>query len=483
MKKEHLKLKPIVIRRLIGLIIFIFTILIAARAIINVKTLDILPDKYFYLLIGGEVLLIIISGLLLIKFKKIIWFILGIILVICMSIGNIIVGNYVNKTNKFINKTFKEYMTISTDYIVITNSRNSINNIDELDNNQSIYYFKYSRNVDLALKEISKGEYLSTDSISNILLTIDKNPNTYLLISKADYDYTMESTILFNKDNYKIIKEFTVNKKEEINNEVKTSYTIYLNGTDFTGVMRDFNLLITVNTKTKKVLLTSILRGYYIDVPAYNTKDTLMCLGAYDSNVSKEALEKLLDTKIDYVVNVNTNSLIDIVDTIGGVEFCSDYEFNTTHILTDNTYNDKYGKKLTVPAGCKEYNGLEALAIARERINLKNNERGRIENCEKIMMGIIKKTMTTENILNFDEVLNSYSNLYTTDMNKNVITRLAKSFINNYNDYEIINQNLDGTDGTAMGHLGSAEVGVTFPDENQVKEASQKIKNILEGKK
>ena len=246
--------------------------------------------------------------------------------------------------------------------------------------------------------------------------------------------------------------------------------------------MRDFNLLITVNTKTKKILTTSILRGYYIDVPAYNTKDTLMCLGAYDSNVSKEAIEELLNTKIDYVVNVNTNSLVDIVDTIGGVEFCSDYEFTTTHALVKDTYNDKVGKKLTVTKGCREYNGIEALTIARERIHLKNNERGRIENCQKIMMGIVKKSMNTTSLLNFDEVLNSYSGLYTTDMNRNVITGLAKSFIDNYGSYEITSQALDGTDGTALGHMGTQEVGVTFPDENQVKEASQKIKKVLEGK-
>lgn len=482
MVKKKVKLKKRVIKKSIGLFFFLLAGVIADMAILNIKRLDVLPDKYFYLIVGAEIVFAIIVGLLIFATKKKLGYIIGIILSIIMIVGNIIVGNYASKTNNFINKSFKEYMTISTDYIIVTSSKNNINSVDELDDDQSIYYFKYSRNVDLALKQIHKGEYLATDSISNVLTTIDQDPNTYLLISKGDYDYIMESTVLYEKESYKIIKEFTVKKKEEVNNEVKDSYTIYLNGTDFTGIMRDFNLLITVNTKTKKVLMTSILRGYYIDVPAYNTKDTLMCLGAYDSNVSKEALEKLLNTKIDYVVNVNTNSLVDIVDTIGGVEFCSDYDFKTTHVLTKDTYNDKVGKKLYVKKGCREYNGLEALAIARERLNLKNNERGRIENCEKIMMGIVKKTMTTENILNFDEVLNSYSNLYTTDMNKNVITKLAKSFINNYSDYEIINQNLDGTDGRAIGHMGSAEVGVTFPDEKQVKEASKKIKKVLEGK-
>lgn len=480
--RKLLKTHKNIIKKIICFSILLFTIIIAVIAIVNVKKIDILPDKYFYLLIIGEIVFSIISGVLLIKTKKIIWLILGIILIIFMNIGNILLASYVHKTNKFINKTFKEYMVISTDYVLVTSSRNNINNIDDLDNNQNIYYYKYSRYVDLAIKQLNKGKYISTDSVSHILSSIDQDPNNYLLISKADYDYIIESTILYNRDNYKVIKEFTVEYKEEVNNEVKDSYTIYLNGTDFTGVMRDFNLLITINTETKKILTTSILRGYYIDVPAYNTKDTLMCLGAYDSNVSKEALEKLLNTKIDYVVNVNTNSLVDIVDTIGKVEFCSDYSFTTTHILTTNTYNDKNGTKLYVEKGCREYSGVEALAIARERLNLKNNERGRLENCQKLISGIIKKTMTTTNLLNFDEVLNSYTGLYTTDMNRNVLTKLVKSYISDYNNYEITSINLDGSDGTALGHLGTVEVGVTFPDENMVKEASEKINKVIEGK-
>jgi LCP family protein required for cell wall assembly len=479
---KQIKLKKGITKRFIGLILLILTIIISIIAIINIKKLDILPDKYFYMLIGLEVLINVIIGLFLLKLKKLVWFILGIILVIILNISNILIANYTHKTNKFINKTFTEYMTISTDYVVVTSKNNSIDSVDKIESNQNINYSKYSRDVELALKKLKQFTYISTDSISHVLNDMDNNPNTYLLISKADYDYMFESTISYNKDNYKVIEEFTVERQVEVNREVKTSYTIYLNGTDFSGVMRDFNLLITINTKTKKILTTSILRGYYIDVPAYNTKDTLMCLGAYDSNVSKEAIEKLLDTKIDYVVNVNTNSLVDIVDTIGGVEFCTDYEFTTTHILTTETYNDKYGQKLYVAKGCREYSGIEALAIARERLHLRNNERGRIENCQKIISGIIKKSLNTTTLLNFDEVLNSYSGLYTTDMNRNVITKLMKSYISDYDKYEITSINLDGTDGTALGHLGSVEVGVTFPDENQVKEASQKIKEVLEGK-
>lgn len=482
MVKKKVKLKKRVIKKSIGLFFFLLAGVIADMAILNIKRLDVLPDKYFYLIVGAEIIFSIIVGLLIFATKKKLGYIIGIILSIIMIVGNVIVSNYVSKTNNFINKTFKEYMTVTTDYLVLTSSNNSINSIEELESNQSISYYKYGRDIDLAKKELGKYDYIATDSVSNVLLTMNDKHDTYLLVGKAEFEYMMEGTILYNKEDYKTIKEFQVKSKVEVNNEVKDSYTIYLNGTDFTGVMRDFNLLITINTKTKKILTTSILRGYYIDVPAYNTKDTLMCLGAYDSNVSKEALEKLLNTKIDYIVNVNTNSLVDIVDAIGGVEFCSDYDFKTTHALVKDTFVDKNGKKLYVTKGCREYNGIEALTIARERLNLKNNERGRIENCQKIMMGIVKKSMTTTSLMNFDEMLNSYSGLYTTDMNRKVITSLAKSFINDYDKYEITSQNLDGKDGKALGHMGTQEVGVIFPDEKGVADASKKIKKVLEGK-
>ena len=322
----------------------------------------------------------------------------------------------------------------------------------------------------------------ATDNISEVLNIIDNDSNNYLLISRSNYDYLFDSSILYDKNNYKIVKEFSVSYKEKKSNTVKDSYTVYLNGVDFTGVMRDFNMLVTVNTKSKKIVLTSILRGYYIDVPAYKIKDTLMCLGSLDSEVSKEALEELFDTNIDYTFNVNTNSLVTVVDTLGGVEFCSDYDFTTTHVLTTDTYNDTNGKKLYVSKGCKNYNGKEILAISRERLNLKNNERGRIENSRKILLSIGKKTLSGSTLTNYSDVLNSYSGLYTTDMNKKTITNLFKSLIENYDDYEIIEQYVDGTDGTGMGHLGTQEVGVTIPDMNQVNSASKKIKEVLNNK-
>lgn len=482
LKKKNIKSnvkKNTKLINIVGIILSIISLVITILLVLNIKKINVIPTKYFALFISIEIIINLII-ILFLNLRKKVLFIIGVIFLILLTSFNIVINKYVKTTDEFFEKGFNSYVTVSTDYIVLTSVNNPINSIDELDKNQSIYYYKYSKSIDLALKELGNYNYIDTDSISDFLYScVDDDPNMYLLISRGNYEYLMDSTILFNRGNYKIVKEYTVSYKEKRNDEVKDSYVIYLNGVDFTGIMRDFNMLVTVNTKKKQIVLTPVLRGFYIDVPAYGIKDTLMCLGSLDSNVSKEALENLFDIKIDYTVNVNTNSLVSIVDSLGGVDFCSDYSFTTTHALITDSYDDRQGKKLYVDKGCKTYNGVEVLAISRERLHLKNNERGRIDNCKKIMLSIVKKTLSMTTLMNYDTVLNSYNELYTTDMNKDVILNLFKSLIENYNEYEIIEQQIDGSDGTALGHLGTSEVGVTFPNMDQVEMASKKIKEVL----
>ena len=81
-----------------------------------------------------------------------------------------------------------------------------------------------------------------------------------------------------------------------------------------------------------------------------------------------KSLEQLLNIKIDYYVKVRTNSLVGVVDTLGGITFCSDKSFYTTHATILDSYDDSTGNKLYVEKGCKNYNGVEILTISRERL-------------------------------------------------------------------------------------------------------------------
>lgn len=477
-RKKKVRLKSKLLKNIFSLIVLTVIVL----AIIEVLKLGVLPDKYLYLFLGGEVLLFLLGFILYNRRNKVIM-VFGILLYLISIFGNCFGYYYLSKVNNYVETSFKkEYYTVRTTYYVVASSNNTVDGIEGLNKDSNVLYYKYSKSIDKAKKSLGNYKYVDTDNALYAMTEITTN-NKYFLIAKANYDYFFDSVNVdtAKKDNYKIIYEFDVYEKVLVNNKVKDSYNIYLNGLDFTGVMRDYNLILTVNTKTNKVLLTSIPRDYYVDVPAYKMKDTLMCLGSLDSEVSKEALEKLFDTKIDYTVNLNTTSLVDVVDSIGGVEFCSDYDFTTTHALVLDTYDDKGKNKLHVPKGCDTYNGLEILAIARERNAFPGRDRYRQKNCRQILINIAKKLASTTTLSNYNEVLASFNGLYTTDMNDKVVKKLIKSVLDG-NTYEIIEQSVDGTDGVGIGHLGTQESWIITPDMNTVNDASKQIKKVLNEK-
>ena len=467
-------------KKLIKNILSIIVLIIVLFTTYEILKLNILPTKYLIPILVTEIVLYLL-GLILYNLKKKALIIIGIIIYIISIIGNIFGYYYLSKTNKYISKNL-EYKTykVTTKYYVLASKNDNIDNIKNIDKEKKIEYYKYSRSINKALKSLGNYNFEASDTASKSMEYVN-NENGYFVIASANYDYLMDSTNLYSRDNYKIIKEFEVSEKIKRNDKIKDTFNIYINGLDFTGIMRDYNLIATVNLKTKKVILTSIPRDYYIDVPAYNMKDTLMCLGSLDSEVSKESLEKLFNTKIDYTINLNTNSLVNIVDTLDGIDFCSDYEFTTTHALVTDTYNDSTGKKLHVTKGCKKYNGTEILTIARERMALPGRDRYRQKNCRQILISIAKKIASTSSLKNYDEILKSFDGLYTTDMNDKVVKNLIKKVLEDP-DFEIIEQSVDGTDSIGVGHLGTQEAWIMTPSMDTINDASNKINKLLKEK-
>ena len=455
---------------------------IVLLTVLEVLKLDVLPGKYLTLFLVGEGVLFLLACLLY-NIRKKALIIIGLILYAIIVLGNGAGFYYLSKINSFLDDGFSQnYYIVETNYYLVADIDNDVEDIEDLKKNAKIDYYKYSRSIKQALKDLGKYKYTSIDTVIDSLKSI-KGTNNYLLIDSANYDYLFENvkqSVIAKKD-FKIIHSFVVEDKVKTNQSTSDSYNIYIGGLDFTGVMRDYNLIATINTKTKKVLLTSIPRDYYVDVPGYNMKDTLMCMGSLDTEVSKEALEKLFNTKIDYMINLNTNSLVDVVDAIGGVEFCSDLSFRTTHALVLNTYDDTKGKKLYVEKGCDTYNGIEILTIARERNAFPGRDRYRQKNCRQILINIMKKMASTTTLTNYSEVLSSLSGVYTTDMNDKALKKLIKTVLENPN-FEIIEQSVDGVDHEGIGHLGTKEAWVMEPDMETVNAASKKINSVLKGK-
>ena len=452
--------------------LIVLTVMIAVCFV--VIDLNVLPTKYLSLFLGAEIVFFIISALIY-NLKKTVFLVIGIILMLISCTGNVFAFYYLNKTNDYINKNFSlPSYEIRTEYYLLTSSINEKNNIEYLDSNQEIDYYKYSRSTSLAKKALGDYQYVPVEKGFECLNQLKSNYR-YLLISTLDYDFVISTNDSLSEEDYIIMKKFEVVEKVEIKPQVPNTYNVFISGMDFSRSRRDYNLIATVNTDTHEVVLTSLARDLYLYVPAFETKDTLTNLGSADPNNTIEALEKLLDIKIDYSVNLYTESLVKIVDSIGGVEFCTDFPFYTTHDTKLGSYDD-YGEKVYVAKGCHTYDGLDTLAIARERIKLVGKGVTREDNCRQILVNIMKKLAKQTTLTNYSQTLDSFNGLYSTNINKTMITNLIKEVINDPN-FNIIEQNLTGEDGMSEGRYGG-EVWTNTPTEERIKEVSDTIKKV-----
>lgn len=474
--KEYSYLIITFIFLILNILLFLFT-----------RNLNVLTTKYYLIIFGILILLEVITILFQIPKNKI-FNIIGHIISIILIIINICGIYYVKVTNNFLDKAFENdnRQYTNTFYVVtLNNDENTIDNISK----SNIGYYVDTPNITQAIKELnSKYEFnpIDYDNITNMFNKLGTDIK-YILIEKNIYDYTFEIDKTLIKDNYKIVYEYTLSftedttsteEKNDDNNTEKDNINIYIGGTDFTNQLYDFNMIVSINKESHKILLTSIPRDYHIPVYGKGGRsDNMGYHGAWGITTSMKSLEQLLNIKIDYYVKVRTNSLVGVVDTLKGIEFCSDKSFYTTHATIVDSYNDSNGNKLYVQKGCKVYNGVEILTISRERLAYSDGDRQRQKNCQSILISIFNKATSPSIIKNYQSVLNSISSLYTTDIPKEVITDYIKDILDNNTKWTFNTQSLNGYDSSGYVHLTNYVDYIMIPYQSSVNSASYNIKH------
>lgn len=451
--------------------------------------LNVLPVKYYSMMVGAFLLLEVVSILLISRKKKVL-LIIGYIFTFLLIVLNICGIYYVSVTDHFLNQAFNNDKREYTNTFYVLSLKDSDDTLDHLTDG-SLGYYEDTPNINQAIKELSakyKVNSVSYEDITDMFhkLGIDIH---YVLIEKNLYAYIMDTGNDLNKDNYTIIYEYTLTFEEVVEKEANNDSTnielaetnslnIYIGGTDFTGQLYDFNMIVSINRDTHKVLLTSIPRDYHIPVYGKGGRsDNMGYHGAWGITTSMKSLEQLLGIKIDYYMKVRTNSLVGVVDTLGGIQFCSDKSFYTTHATILDSYDDSKGNKLYVTKGCRNYNGVEILTISRERLAYSGGDRQRQKNCQSILISIFNKATSPSIITNYQSLLNSISDLYTTNIPRDVITGYIRDILDNNTKWTFNTQSLDGYDGSGTVHLTNITDYIMIPSKDSVSSASYNIKH------
>ncbi|MDO5131500.1 MAG: LCP family protein [Eubacteriales bacterium] len=235
----------------------------------------------------------------------------------------------------------------------------------------------------------------------------------------------------------------------------------------------DVNIIVTINPKTKKILMTTTPRDYYVYIPEVSgdMRDKLTHAGIYGEDASIRTLEQLYGIDITYYIRVNFTTLIDIVDAIDGVDVWSDYEFDC---FTDH--------KVHIEKGWNHLNGRQALAFCRERFSFPDGDNQRGKDQEAVLKAIIEKVMSPALIVNASGLIDSMRGSFQTDLPESKIAELINQQLSEGTDWMIIRQAAEsGPSGMEYTYSvgNSSRLSITWPDEYSVKKNAARMDMIL----
>lgn len=466
-RREHTMNKKTIIKLGISFLYIIFSIIF----MLKLTSMNIIPNKY---LLGVLGIVILFNGIaiacLLVKNK---WLkIITILIYLPLTVGYVIGIDYIDKTNNFINKTFtnNEIESIKVHYLLLSKNNYGDNDLY----NKDIYYISSDEHIEDALLELNKtitANMKDTEDLSKI------HEKEIFFITEYAFDELQENYGI-NPTDYNVIKkielEFKV-EKEEIDKRKKDSYNIYLAAKDFSNNRIDLNKVITINTQTKEILITNVNRFSYLEIEGRG-KNRLSSTGYYGVQYNKKAIEKELGIEIDYYFAVETPGFVELVDAIGGIEYCSDVAYTTTHALVLGTYDDSKGKKLYVKKGCQHLNGIETLTVARERNAFSGWISQRERNANAIIEDILEAAKKPSNITRYPKILESMEGLYKTNIPKETIQEGIKTLLND--KWSVKNQEINGKYGMNKILFGKDNGYVYYWDENSVEECRKQINDL-----
>lgn len=208
--------------------------------------------------------------------------------------------------------------------------------------------------------------------------------------------YSCTAISLINKMNY-----VESGARSHVAGALSESYVtnVLLIGTDGRSVddrgRSDTIIMVSLNSKTDTINLTSFMRDCYVDIPGYGS-DKLNHSYAYGGpELLMDTIEKNFNVRIEDYVMINFNSFASIIDAVGGIDLeISDSEAQEINTILMAEVNELMGdpvdSDLLAAGGKVHLNGKQALSYARIR-HVGNADFERTQRQRSVITNVIGK--------------------------------------------------------------------------------------------
>ena len=475
----------------------LFYIVIAAFVLIAVfifelVRLNVLPSG---ILIGVIAILFILIGLTAFcligkksgKVKKIIGIVLAFILAIVSGFGSFYLNVTYDSLNMMYAANAKE-KKITSVYVLDNGVFENVNELDghkigimtNFENSKGANEISkrlHRRGIEVIYEKYESGIKMVKDLKGQAIDAIICDTSFLATIEDFEEEKEIRNQVKSLLD-YEYYVEKTKENKEEVN-VTNTPFSVMISGIDTYGDIEttsrsDVNIIATINPTTRRILLVSIPRDYYVETRcepsagcAYGKKDKLTHTGLHGIETTEATLENLFNMTINYNARVNFSSVVNIVDQLGGVEVNNPYEFSIS-----NHY---------FPQGPIHLNGEEALAFSRERYSFVEGDRERGRNQMRVMNGIIQKIVSPQILKNFSGIMNAIGNSFQTNMSVQDMMALVNMQLTKGGAWSVYFCSVNGTGGTDFAYELGDNAYVMYPDEKTIVHAKENMSAIQNG--
>lgn len=425
-----------------SIIILVLLVVLQILIALQVWQLNIVPFKYFLLMIAAVLLLDLLIARLLLsrtKRKKKTWRrVLGYVLSVLVVVGLFFASQALSKIQETMDAVTQttEVSAMVELYVLKESSAESLEDIVECQIAITESVDQENTKVTLDAMETGLGKDIQRVSYDNTFSMVDalyEKKVDALLLNSAYVDIIVELEnymdfpervkCIWQHDVHQVVETEVV---EEVGEQVETEdpkeapFVVYISGSDTRSKKlktsrSDVNILAVINPKTEQILLINTPRDYYIGNPAGGgALDKLTHCGIYGVDCSMEALSILYDEEIKYYGQINFTGFEKLIDAVGGVDVYSETAFVTHH------------GKHNILVGMNHLNGSEALGFARERYSMKDGDNGRGNNQIKVIKAVIDQISAGNVIANYSEIMDSLQGMFATNISADKISELVK---------------------------------------------------------
>ncbi|SDM42339.1 transcriptional attenuator, LytR family [Psychrobacillus sp. OK028] len=222
----------------------------------------------------------------------------------------------------------------------------------------------------------------------------------------------------------------------------------------------DTIIVLTANPSLSSIKVLSIPRDTYTEIIGIDKMDKINHAYAFGGiDMALQSVENLLDIPIDYVVQVNMESFLEIVDSVGGVTV------ENTTAFEENGYLFKEGPI--------HLDGDMALSYVRMRMNDPLGDFGRQERQKQVLLAVLKEGASFNSLLNYKDLLATLAENIRTNMTFDQMMDIQKGYKGALANVESIS--LTKGSGKRMN-----DIWYYVPEEKELSEVTLVLKEHLE---